>query len=86
MPKVEMYTKDFCPYCVRAKNLLISKGVKLTEHYYNGTNDELLDEMIERSEGMRSFPQIFIDDFHVGGCDDLYALDAQKKLDSLLGK
>jgi glutaredoxin 3 len=82
MPKVEVYTKTHCPYCVRAKALLDSKGVKYIEI---PLDDDLLrmQEMQQRS-GRRTVPQIFIDDQHIGGCDDLYAADKAGKLNPLL--
>ncbi len=83
MPDVIIYSTRFCPYCVRAKNLLERKGVTFSEVRID-TDIAQRDIMIERS-GLRSVPQIFIGDFHVGGCDDLYALDASGDLDSKLG-
>jgi glutaredoxin 3 len=82
MPKIEIYTKSYCPYCTRAKGLLDMKNVTYTE--YDVTNDTpKFEEMLKRSE-RRTVPQIFIDDHHIGGCDDLFALNDQKKLDPLL--
>jgi thioredoxin reductase (NADPH) len=78
-----MYTKNVCPYCDRAKALLQSKGVQWEEINIESV-DGALDEMIERSR-QRTVPQIWIDDVHVGGSDDLFALDAEGKLDPLLG-
>lgn len=83
MPSVIMYTTLICPYCVRAKNLLKKKGVEFKELRIDG-NRELMREMLERSK-RRTVPQIFIDDFHVGGYDDLAELNAFGKLDPLLG-
>lgn len=81
--KVEIYTWSGCPFCIRAKNLLAKKGVNFTE--YNIDGDEVArDKMSQRANGRRSVPQIFINDIHVGGCDDIHALDAQGKLDQLL--
>jgi len=81
---ITIYTKDYCPYCTKAKNLLKRKGhEQITE--IDITHDEKLQqEMIEKSGGRRSVPQIFIGGKHVGGCDDLYALDAAGKLNELL--
>lgn len=81
---VTLYTKDYCPYCVKAKSLLTRKGVaNITE--IDVTHDAaLLAEMLAKSNGMRTVPQIFIGDAHVGGCDNLYALDKEGKLDALL--
>lgn len=81
--KVEIYTSTFCGYCYRAKKLLEQKGVTFTE-YDTMTDSSLRDTMVERADGRTSVPQIFIDGRHVGGCDDLYALDAAGKLDPLL--
>lgn len=82
-PKVEIYTWTTCPYCIRAKALLDSKGVKYTE--YNITGDhEARKKMIERTGGPDSVPQIFINDKHYGGCDDIHALDAKGQLDPAL--
>ncbi|QJR80526.1 glutaredoxin 3 [Alteromonas pelagimontana] len=85
MSKVEMYTKGYCPYCHRAKALLAQKGVEYTE-YAIDKHPELRDEMIRRANGGWTVPQIFIDDFHVGGCDDMILLDTQDKLDALLNQ
>ena len=82
MPKVEMYLKTTCPYCVRASALLAQKGIRPQE-YDVGRGGELKEEMVQRS-GRMTVPQIFIDGRHVGGCDDLFALERQGKLDQLL--
>lgn len=82
MPKVIIYSKDPCPYCVRAKMLLQRKDQEFTE--IKITDDETREEMMKKSSGRMTVPQIFIDDFHVGGCDDLYALEAAGKLDQML--
>ncbi|HIP52779.1 MAG TPA: glutaredoxin 3 [Chromatiales bacterium] len=82
-PKVVMYTTTICPYCHRAKRLLDSKGVKYEERHIEGSSARMR-EMIERSK-RRTVPQIFIGDVHVGGYDDMAALDAQGELDPLLG-
>lgn len=84
MKKVKIYTTQVCPYCVKAKRLLEKKGVGY-EEFRVDLNPELVQESIEKSGGLRTVPQIFIEDYHVGGCDDLYALDREKKLDNLLG-
>ena len=83
MPAVEIYTKAFCPYCWRAKALLDAKGVQYEEISvdYGG---EPKQTMIQRAQGRTTVPQIFIAGRHVGGCDDLVALDHAGKLDSLL--
>jgi len=84
MSKIEMYTSDFCPYCVRAKMLLDKKGLRVEE--YNIQRDpELRQEMLQRSNGARTVPQIFINGRLVeGGCDGLYALERKGELDSWL--
>ena len=80
---VEIYTWQTCPYCIRAKILLWWKGVDYTEYKIDG--DEVARaKMAERANNRRSVPQIFINNQHVGGCDDIYKLDAQAQLDSLL--
>jgi len=80
---VEIYTKAFCPYCIRAKSLLKRKGVAFEE--YDITFDgPKRGEMIERARGGTTVPQVFIDDAHIGGSDDLAALDRAGRLDSLL--
>jgi glutaredoxin 3 len=80
---VEIYTWSSCPFCIRAKALLNKKGVEFTEYCIDG-DERARAKMAERSHGKRSLPQIFINDHHVGGCDDLHALNAQGKLDPLL--
>ncbi len=83
MPKVEIYTKAFCPYCSRAKALLGAKGVAFEEYDISMGGPQRA-EMIQRANGGTTVPQIFIDDRHVGGCDDIFALDRAGKLDPLL--
>ncbi|UAA38759.1 glutaredoxin 3 [Paraneptunicella aestuarii] len=84
MKKVEIYTKGHCPYCKRAKALLDSKNVAYIE-YKIDEQPELRDGMIERANGGYTVPQIFIGgDLHIGGCDDMMALEEQQKLDPLL--
>lgn len=80
---VEIYTWTWCPFCIRAKHLLDNKGVEFTEYCIDG-DEAARDKMAERASGRRSLPQIFINDRHVGGCDDLYALDRAGKLDEIL--
>jgi glutaredoxin 3 len=82
---VEIYTWQTCPYCIRAKMLLWWKGVNFTEHKIDG-NNLARDKMAERANGRRTVPQIFINQQHVGGCDDLYDLDSQGRLDTLLNQ
>lgn len=83
MQKIELYTKGYCPYCTRAKSLFKSKGLIFTDFEID-KQPELRDSMIERANGSTTVPQIFIGDTHVGGCDDLFALESTGKLDSLL--
>lgn len=83
MPDVTIYTRMMCGYCAAAKRLLDSKGVAYVEHDASFSPD-LRQEMISRANGKSTFPQIFIGDRHVGGSDDLHALDRQGKLDGLL--
>jgi glutaredoxin 3 len=80
---VEIYTWQTCPYCIRAKMLLRWKGVKFTEYKIDGDGAARV-KMAERADGRRSVPQIFINNQHVGGCDDLYRLDREGGLDPLL--
>ena len=82
-PKVEMYTWRTCPFCIRAKDLLKTKGVEFVEYKIDG-DETARTQMSKRANGRRSVPQIFIDDQHVGGCDDIYELDWQGKLDQML--
>lgn len=83
MAHVEIYTTQVCPYCVRAKDLLQRKGITPIEFRVD-LNDSLRDEMLQRAQGRRTVPQIFIDGVHVGGCDDLYALESAGKLEGML--
>lgn len=83
MAEVTIYTRMMCGYCIAAKRLLDRKGVAYTEHDAS-FSPELRQEMFSRANGRTTFPQIFIGDFHVGGCDDLHDLDANGKLDTLL--
>ncbi len=83
MAKVEIYYWTTCPFCARARGLLDSKGVKYEG--YDITGDEAARaKMVERTGGPKSVPQIFIDDKHIGGSDDLAMLDANNELDALL--
>ena len=82
MSKIIIYSKDVCPYCVRAKALLEKKNASFTE--IKITNEVIRDEMIKKSGGRLTVPQIFIDEKHIGGYDDLRALDVAGKLDELL--
>lgn len=82
LPTVEIYTKVFCSYCWRAKGLLDRKGIAYVEIGVD-RGGELREQMIQRANGRTTVPQIFIDDRHIGGCDDLFALDRMGKLDEL---
>lgn len=82
MPEVVIYSTKFCPYCVRAKSLLQRKGIRFKELRIDH-DMALMQQMMERSK-RRTVPQIFIDDYHVGGYDDMAELDAAGKLDKLL--
>jgi glutaredoxin 3 len=86
MPKIEMYSTAVCPYCVRAEQLLQRKGITEIEKIRVDLDPSKRQEMETRVPGARTVPQIFIDGFHVGGCDDLHELDRQGKLDPLLAK
>lgn len=83
MKEVVIYTSAGCPYCMKAKKLLDEKGVEYHELRVD-ENHELAVEAREKSGGQRTVPQIFVNDYHVGGCDDLYDLDKENKLDPLL--
>lgn len=85
MVEVIVYSGPNCPYCQRAKLLLQKKGVAFTEIDVKA-DPARQEEMMARSQGRRTIPQIFINGQHIGGCDDLYALDSAKKLDSMLAK
>ena len=84
MPNIEIYTTTICPFCHAAKRLLAAKGAFFSEISLS-KEPELRDAMIARANGSRTVPQIFIDGNHIGGCDDLYALDASGGLEPLLG-
>jgi glutaredoxin 3 len=85
VPEIDIYTTPFCPFCVRAKHLLDHKGAAFTEINLM-VNPERRQEMIERANGGYTVPQIFIDGQHIGGCDELYALEQAGELDPLLQK
>jgi glutaredoxin 3 len=82
MPAVVIYSSDWCPYCIRAKQLLANKGVAFDEIKVDGQPDVRAE--MTRKARQTSVPQIWIGTTHVGGCDDLYALDRQGELDTLL--
>jgi len=83
MADVTIYTRMGCGYCVAAKRLLERKGIPYTEHDAS-FSPELRQEMIARANGRSTFPQIFIGDLHVGGSDELHALERERRLDTLL--
>lgn len=82
-PKVEIYTWSRCPYCMRAKGLLNEKGINFTEYCIDG-DEQARAKMSDRANGRTSVPQIFINDQHIGGCDDIYALERSGGLAPLL--
>jgi len=84
MSDIEIYTTPICPYCVRAKSLFAKKGVGYREIDV-AADPTIRDAMIQRAGGRRTVPQIFINGHHVGGSDDLYALDRKGELDRMLG-
>lgn len=83
MKKIEIYTKDYCPFCHRAVNLLKAKGVEFEE--YDVTHEPTREKEMRERSGRSTVPEIFVDDELVGGCDDLFALDEAGKLDDILG-
>lgn len=83
MAHVTIYTRPFCGYCARALGLLTTKGADFTE-IEAGMDPALRNEMISKSGGRATFPQIFIGDRHIGGCDDMLALDREGRLDDML--
>ncbi|MEM1372571.1 MAG: glutaredoxin 3 [Pseudomonadota bacterium] len=83
MPDITIYTAMLCPFCTRAKKLLRDKGAEFKEIDVTA-RPKLRAEMREKAGGVNSVPQIWIDDRHVGGCDDLYALEAKGELNGLL--
>jgi len=85
MTSIEIYTRDSCPYCQWAKELLSRKGVNFREIDVTA-NRQMHEEMIQRANGGTTVPQIFIGSVHVGGCDELYALEEAGKLDPLLNQ
>ena len=84
MSNIVIYSTNYCPYCKRAKDLFKSKGVEFKEIDV-GEDEDMRNKMIANAKGQRTVPQIFIDDWHVGGFDDLSAMDRQGKLDKMLG-
>lgn len=83
MTKVTIYTRQFCPYCTRAIALLEEKGAEFNE-IDAGMDPKLRAEMVSRSGGARTFPQIFVGETHIGGCDEMFALERRGGLDPLL--
>jgi glutaredoxin 3 len=83
MAKIEIYTGNLCGFCTAAKRLLTQKGAKYAETNVHDNTDKRA-EMVQRSNGGRTVPQIFINDIHVGGCDDLFDLERLGKLDQML--
>lgn len=82
MKEIIIYTKEICPYCVKAKQLFKNKGLLYKEIIIK--DDATRDEMVKKSNGRMTVPQIFIGEYHVGGCDDLYDLNSSGKLNDLL--
>ena len=85
MAKVEIYTWQYCPFCIRAKALLEKKGINYHEYQIDG-DPEAKQTMSERSDGRTSVPQIFINDSGIGGCEELHSLEANNQLDVLLNQ
>jgi glutaredoxin 3 len=84
MKNIQIYTTNYCPFCIKAKLLLKKKNIEFSE--IDVSNDETLREkMTTMANGARSVPQIFADDVHIGDCDRIYKLEQEKKLDKLLG-
>ena len=84
MKKIEIYTTNNCPFCIKAKSLLTKKKIKFYEINVS-RNECLREKMSMMANGARSVPQIFIDNIYIGDCDKIYKLDQEKKLDKLLG-
>ena len=84
MSNITIYTKDYCPYCVKAKSLLTMKKIKFNEINLNN-NPEQFEEMVNKSNGARTVPQIFCKNNYIGDCDTIHQLNSEGKLDKLLG-
>ena len=84
MKKIEIYTTNYCPFCIKAKLLLKKKKIKFSEIDVS-TNEALREKMSALANGARSVPQLFADNVHVGDCDKIHKLDQEKQLDKLLG-
>ena len=85
MSKVEIYTWQYCPFCIRAKALLDQKGINYQEYSIDG-DQEARSIMVDRANGRKSVPQIFINDEGIGGCEELYLLESTNQLDKLIKK
>ena len=84
MKRIDSYTTNYCPFCVKAKSLLNKKKIKFSD--IDVSNDEALREKMSiMANGARSVPQIFVDNIHIGDCDKIHKLDQEKKLDKLIG-
>ena len=83
MSKVEIYTWQYCPFCIRAKALLDQKGINFQEYSIDG-DQEARSIMVDRANGRKTVPQIFINDEGIGGCDELYSLESTNQLDKLI--
>ena len=83
MPQIDVYTADYCPYCTKAKNLLQMKGATFTEHDLSG-DDAARAKLVEKANGSKTIPQIFIDDRHIGGYSDLEKLNNAGQLEGIL--
>jgi glutaredoxin 3 len=84
MKKIEIFTTNYCPFCLKAKSLLNKKKIKFTEVDISN-NDALREKMSAMANGARYVPQIFADNIHIGDCDKIHKLDQENKLNSLLG-
>ena len=84
MSNITIYTKDYCPFCIKAKSLLTMKKIKFIEINLNENPDQF-DKMLEKSNGARTVPQIFNDNNYIGDCDKIYELNSEEILDKLLG-
>ena len=84
MAEIILYTKDYCPYCVKVKEFLKTKGYSVTKEIDITKSPDLAMEMVTKSGGKKTVPQVFINGVHVGGCDDTIALDKAGKLDELV--
>ena len=84
MTKVKIYTTPYCPFCIKAKRLLIAKNIDFKEIDLSEEPDKF-DEMSKKSNGARTVPQIFVEDTHIGDCDYIHELDNKGELDKILG-